>query len=1047
MFEPVSSEVNFPELELSVLRFWDEQDIFRKSMKAREGAEEFVFYDGPPFATGLPHYGHLLAGTIKDIVPRYQTMRGYYVERRFGWDCHGLPVEYEVEQELGVGTKREIEELGVNRFNEACRSIVLRYTREWRQIVSRMGRWVDFDNEYRTMDRDYMESIWWVFKRLWEKDLIYRGHKILPYCPRCATPLSNFETNLGYREVDDPSITVKFRSRQQPDRFFLAWTTTPWTLPSNLALAVGPDIEYAVIRDSSGEEYILAAEKIAEYFDPSEIQITSRLPGRELAGESYEPLFPYFAELEKQGCFRVAVAEFVSTEEGTGIVHIAPGFGEDDYQLGQELGLPIVCPVDDEGRFTAEVQDWMGVAVKEADRAIIEQLRREGMLLRSQTVRHSYPHCWRCDTPLIYRAVTTWFVRVERIKERLIRANRKVHWVPAHLKEGRFGKWLENARDWAISRNRYWGTPLPIWMSSDGKEVVCIGSVKELEQLSGRQISDLHKHFVDDITIPSQSGKGVLRRIPEVLDCWFESGAMPYAQSHYPFENRERFERNFPADFIAEGLDQTRGWFYTLMVLSTALFDQPAFLNVIVNGLVLAEDGRKMSKRLKNYPDPQYILNTYGADALRLYMVNSPVVRAEDLCFSERGVKETLRKYLLPWWNAYVFLVTYARLDGWQPAGDVHGSRFSMLDRWILSRLQRLVEEVRRAMDAYELQGAVKPLAEFIDELTNWYIRRSRRRFWKSQDDDDKRAAYETLYRVLLDLARVAAPFVPFVTEAMYRNLRSAEMPESVHLCNFPDPDMSLRDRELEESMAVVLEVIKAGRLLRSQHNIRIRQPLRAVYIAAPEDVMQRLRDMPRNLIAEELNVREVVLSSDVGSLASLSCKPQFSRIGPRYGPATGRVADLIRSLSQHQIMALSQGESVEVQDRELGSVRLTPDDVVVHVVPVRNDLAMVSSGSIAVALDLNITEELELEGIARDFVNRVQRLRKELGLAVSDRIRMSVQGSERLLRALRDNAGYVMAETLCVSWELGKEIRDATAVEIQGEEVRIAIEAVRSRC
>ena len=1047
MFEPVSSEVNFPELELSVLRFWDEQDIFRKSMKAREGAEEFVFYDGPPFATGLPHYGHLLAGTIKDIVPRYQTMRGYYVERRFGWDCHGLPVEYEVEQELGVGTKREIEELGVNRFNEACRSIVLRYTREWRQIVSRMGRWVDFDNEYRTMDRDYMESIWWVFKRLWEKDLIYRGHKILPYCPRCATPLSNFETNLGYREVDDPSITVKFRSRQQPDRFFLAWTTTPWTLPSNLALAVGPDIEYAVIRDSSGEEYILAAEKIAEYFDPSEIQITSRLPGRELAGESYEPLFPYFAELEKQGCFRVAVAEFVSTEEGTGIVHIAPGFGEDDYQLGQELGLPTVCPVDDEGRFTAEVQDWMGVAVKEADRAIIEQLRREGMLLRSQTVRHSYPHCWRCDTPLIYRAVTTWFVRVERIKQRLIRANRKVHWVPAHLKEGRFGKWLENARDWAISRNRYWGTPLPIWMSSDGKEVVCIGSVKELEQLSGRQISDLHKHFVDDITIPSQSGKGVLRRIPEVLDCWFESGAMPYAQSHYPFENRERFERNFPADFIAEGLDQTRGWFYTLMVLSTALFDQPAFLNVIVNGLVLAEDGRKMSKRLKNYPDPQYILNTYGADALRLYMVNSPVVRAEDLCFSERGVKETLRKYLLPWWNAYVFLVTYARLDGWQPAGDVHGSRFSMLDRWILSRLQRLVEEVRRAMDAYELQGAVKPLAEFIDELTNWYIRRSRRRFWKSQDDDDKRAAYETLYRVLLDLARVAAPFVPFVTEAMYRNLRSAEMPESVHLCNFPDPDMSLRDRELEESMAVVLEVIKAGRLLRSQHNIRIRQPLRAVYIAAPEDVMQRLRDMPRNLIAEELNVREVVLSSDVGSLASLSCKPQFSRIGPRYGPATGRVADLIRSLSQHQIMALSQGESVEVQDRELGSVRLTPDDVVVHVVPVRNDLAMVSTGSIAVALDLNITEELELEGIARDFVNRVQRLRKELGLAVSDRIRMSVQGSERLLRALRDNAGYVMAETLCVSWELGKEIRDATAVEIQGEEVRIAIEAVRSRC
>ncbi|HIE10849.1 MAG TPA: isoleucine--tRNA ligase [Kiritimatiellae bacterium] len=1041
MFEPVSSEVDFPELELSVIRFWEEQEIFPKSLKSRERAQEFVFYDGPPFATGLPHYGHLLAGTIKDIIPRYRTMRGYHVERRFGWDCHGLPVEYEVEQALGVGSKREIAALGVRRFNEACRSIVLRYTREWRRIVSRMGRWVDFNNEYRTMDRDYMESIWWIFKRLWEKGLIYRGHKILPYCPRCATPLSNFETNLGYRQLEDPSITVKFRSQRKPARFFLAWTTTPWTLPSNLALAVGPDIEYAVVRNPLGEEYVLAAKKVPEYFGLGEIQIMGRLSGRNLAGERYEPLFPYFASLEEQSCFRVVVGEFVSTEEGTGIVHIAPGFGEDDYRLGRKLGLPTVCPVDEEGRFTREVRDWSGMPVKEADKDIIERLRREGKLFRSQAIRHNYPHCWRCDTPLIYRAVTTWFLRVESIKDRLVRSNRKVHWVPQHVKEGRFGKWLENARDWAISRNRYWGTPLPIWTDPDGNEIVCIGSVKELERLSGKPVRDLHKHFVDDITVPSPSGKGVLRRIPEVLDCWFESGAMPYAQSHYPFENRERFERNFPADFIAEGLDQTRGWFYTLMVLSTALFDEPAFLNVIVNGLVLAEDGRKMSKRLKNYPDPQYILDTYGADALRLYMVNSPVVRGEDLCFSERGVKETLRKYLLPWWNAYVFLVTYARLDGWQPNGNGDGARFSLLDRWILSRLQWLIEEVRAAMDAYELQGAVRPLAEFIDDLTNWYIRRSRRRFWKSQDDDDKQAAYGTLYRVLLDLARVAAPFVPFITEAMYRNLRSGQMPESVHLCDFPDPDASLRDRELEQGMRTARDVIRAGRLLRSQHNIRTRQPLRAAFIAAPEAVMRRLREIPEDLIAEELNVREVALVCDLGTLASLSCKPQFSRIGPRYGPATGRVADLIRSLPHQQIVKLSQGDSVEVQDDELGVVRLTPADVVVEVVPARNALGIVSSGSIAVALDLNITQELALEGIARDFVNRVQRLRKELGLAISDRIRMGVQGSDRLLQALRENAEYVMAETLCISWELGRANADAKVVEIQGQEVRVQIE------
>jgi len=596
-------KLDFPTLEHEVLAFWKEADVFRRSVESRPKEREFVFYDGPPFATGLPHYGHLLAGTIKDVIPRYQTMRGFRVERRFGWDCHGLPVEYEVEQALKVGGKRDIEKIGVAVFNEQCRSIVLRYTREWRDIVTRMGRWVDFDHDYKTMDPAYMESIWWVFKRLWDLGLIYEGRKVLPYCPRCATPLSNFETNQGYEEVQDPAITVRFQVKGKPHAWILAWTTTPWTLPSNLALAVGADIPYVWVRDGQ-EEYLLARERVSAVFKKERPEVIREVRGAELAGLRYEPLFDYFKPLAQQGAFRVITADFVSTEEGTGVVHVAPGFGEEDHRAALAAGLPVVCPMDDEGRFTAEVSDYSGQEVKKADPAIIRRLKAEGKLVHQTTIRHAYPHCWRCDTPLLYRGVSTWFVKVESFRDRLIACNRQVHWVPEHLRDGRFGRWLEQARDWAISRNRYWGTPLPIWQSADGQERICVGSIAELERLTGSQVTDLHKHFVDALEIPSPTGRGVLRRVPEVLDCWFESGAMPYAQAHYPFENREAFEAHFPADFIAEGLDQTRGWFYTLLVLSTALFDRPAYRHVVVNGLVLAADGRKMSKRLKNYPDP-----------------------------------------------------------------------------------------------------------------------------------------------------------------------------------------------------------------------------------------------------------------------------------------------------------------------------------------------------------------------------------------------------------------------------------------------------------
>lgn len=1045
MFEPVSNKIDFPKMEEEVLRFWHQHDTFRKSLKLREGAKEFVFYDGPPFATGLPHYGHLLAGTIKDIVPRYQTMRGYFVERRFGWDCHGLPVEYEMEQELKISGKRDIEKLGVDVFNEQCRGIVLRYTREWRSIVNRIGRWVDFDNDYKTMDLPYMESIWWVFRSLWDNGLIYEGKKILPYCPRCATPLSNFETNQGYEDVQDPAITVRFALSNEPNTYILAWTTTPWTLPSNLALAVGPQIRYVLVRDKH-ERYYVAKDRMPIFFPKlDDVEILSEFSGAELVGRRYDPLFPYFAHLAKHGAFRVFAGDFVSTEEGTGIVHIAPGFGEDDYQLGQREGLPPICPVDDEGRFTSDVPDYAGREVKETDNDIIQRLKAEGKLVHRGTIQHAYPHCWRCDSPLIYRAISTWFVRVETLRDRIMAANLQTHWVPEHLREGRFGKWLEGARDWAISRNRYWGAPLPIWRNPQG-EILCVGSVAELEKLSGQKVTDLHKHFVDKISIPSSQGGEPLRRVPEVLDCWFESGAMPYAQSHYPFENRERFERNFPADFIAEGLDQTRGWFYTLMVLSTALFDKPAFRNVIVNGLVLAEDGRKMSKRLKNYPDPVYILNTYGADALRLYMVHSPVVRAENLCFSEEGVKEALRHLLIPWWNAYSFFVTYARVDGWRPeSGECTGKRTTplhMLDRWILSSLDHLTADITEGMDRYDLQQAVRPLVRFIEDLTNWYIRRSRRRFWKSSNDADKQQAYATLYEVLLTLCKLAAPFTPFISEAIYRNLRTEDMPESVHLCDFPTADESRRDPALEAQMADVITVVGLGRQLRAERNIKVRQPLPGMHIHCRDrQRLERIRQLAQ-LIQEELNVKHLWLGSRETDLVTLSAKPDFARLGPRLGARVKKAAEMIAEWDQDSLEKVLNGDVVEVII-EAERVLIQPEDIKVSRTP-KEGLAVAAAGDLVVALEVTLTPELTREGLAREFVNKVQSMRKSADLQVTTRIRLIVQAGELVREALDEHQAYIQDETLCVGWTITEApVEGAVEWDLNGQLCRIKLEVI----
>jgi isoleucyl-tRNA synthetase len=1017
MFNKVSPQVNFSSEEEAVAKFWTDNRIFEKSLEQRQGAEEYVFYDGPPFATGLPHYGHLLAGTIKDVVPRYHTMRGKYVERVFGWDCHGLPVENEMEKELGIKSKTEIEEFGVDKFNEACRNIVLRYTAEWERVVHRMGRWVDFEKGYRTMDESYMESIWWVFKTLWDKDLIYEGHKILPYCPRCATPLSNFEATGEdvYREVSDPSVTIRFKVLDQDDTYILAWTTTPWTLASNLALTVGPDIEYVTVEDD-GKRYILAANRVAEYFKDEEPKIVVRCTGKEMVGWRYEPLLPYFAELASEGAFRVIDADFVTTNSGTGVVHTAPGFGEDDAAAAKVHGVPTVCPVDAECKYTSEVTDWVGRFVKDCDRDVIQRLKDDGSLVHRNSYNHSYPHCWRCSSPLIYRAISTWFVSIDRIKPAMLEANSQIRWVPGHIKDGRFGKWLENARDWAISRNRYWGCPMPIWRNEETGEAVCVGSVAELEELTGNTYSDIHKHFVDDAVIKSSSG-AELRRVPEVLDCWFESGSMPYAQRHYPFNNREWLENHFPADFIAEGLDQTRGWFYTLIVLGAALFDKPAFKNVVVNGLILAEDGTKMSKSKGNYPPPDTVIDQYGADALRLCLLASPVVRGEDLKFSEAAVKEVMRTVMLPLWNAYCFLVNYAHADGWTPdKNDIDlASVDNLLDQWILSRLEGTVADITESMEAYELQGGANRLAPFVDDLTNWYIRRNRRRFWKSQDDQDKDAAYATLYHVLVTVCKVSAPFIPFMTETIYQNLRTPQMPESVHLCDFPKVCDAHRRPELDARMANAMTAVCLGRYLRRQAELRTRQPLRAALLVSLDAGARADLAAMQDVIAEELNVKSVAVHENEYELVHLSAKANFKRLGPKLGKNVKLAATAIEALSGDQIDELRGGGSVTLVLDGGDDFEVTFEDIEIRRHE-KEGLAVANEGQVTVALDMELDDELINDGLAREVINRVQNMRKEMGFDVSDRIVIEYLVPEKIEVAIGIHRVYICSETLADS-------------------------------
>ncbi|TNF89876.1 MAG: isoleucine--tRNA ligase, partial [Gammaproteobacteria bacterium] len=833
MAEPASSPTfSFVDMEHEVLNYWDEQDVFQQTLENTKEKKPYIFYDGPPFATGLPHHGHIVASTIKDIVPRYWTMKGRYVMRRFGWDCHGLPIEHEIDKKLNMSAQQAVEEMGVAGYNDQCRAIVDRYTSEWRQTITRLGRWVDFDNDYKTMDPWYMESVWWVLKQLWDKGLVYQGSRVMPVSTELGTPLSNFEANLNYQDVQDPAVTVLFKLADE-DAYLSAWTTTPWTLPSNLGICVGADIDYVKVRDAeAGKDFYIAEACLGAY---GEFEVLETLKGSALVGRSYEPLFPYFAHERERGAFAVVADDYVTTEAGTGMVHQAPAFGEDDYRILQAAGIEaFVVPVTPNGIFTDEVTDFAGQYIKDADKEIIRYLKDSGALYRHDTIQHSYPFCYRSDTPLIYRAIPSWYVRVTEMRDKLLKANAQIRWVPDHIKEGRFGNWLEGAIDWSISRNRVWGTPIPIWINDVTGNEICIGSVDELESYTGVRVTDLHREHVDPLTFELDGEEGTYRRIEEVLDCWFESGSMPYAQLHYPFENQHVFESGFPAEFIAEGLDQTRGWFYTLTVLAAALYDKPAFRNVIVNGMVMAEDGKKMSKRLKNYTPPDELMEVYGADALRLYLINSGLVRGEEQRFADSGVRDMTRRALLPWYNAFAFLKTYAEIDQWSPDKGLHQGD-NILDQWILSRLQTLKANVAEQMEAYRLYNVVPQLFDFIEDLTNWYIRLNRSRFWGESITADKIAAYSTLYTTLYELAQVMAPFAPFLSDHLYLELASLggrePSPASVHLCDYPEAESERIKTELEVAVDRMQQVVLLGRQRREEVKVGIRTPLRCLTI------------------------------------------------------------------------------------------------------------------------------------------------------------------------------------------------------------------------
>lgn len=1008
--------MDFPKAEEQVLEFWKEIDAFQTSLKLSEGRPVFNFYDGPPFATGTPHYGHILASTVKDIVPRYAHMTGHHVERRFGWDTHGLPVEYEIDKKLGITGKQDVMDMGIDKYNAECRAIVMRYASEWRNTIGRMGRWVDFDNDYKTLYPSFMETVWWAFKQLFDKNSVYRGYRVMPYSTGLTTPLSNFEAQQNYKDVLDPAITISFPLVDDPDTAFVAWTTTPWTLPSNLAICVNPDYEYVKIHDEkTGKNYILLEKLLATLFKnpkKEKLKVVEKFKGSDLAGRKYVPLFNYFYEEFKDHAFRVLTDAYVKDDSGTGIVHQAPAFGEDDYRVclahgvvSEDLSPP--NPVDDTGKFTSAVSDWEGVYVKDADRKIIKHLKEEGRLLVDAQLRHSYPFCWRSDTPLLYRTVPAWFVRIGEIIPNMLKHIDESHWVPNNIKEGRFANWIKNARDWNISRNRYWGTPIPLWASDDLEEIVCIGSIEELKKLSGVQdITDLHRESIDHITIPSKQGKGTLKRIEEVFDCWFESGSMPYASQHYPFENADKFKKGFPADFISEGLDQTRGWFYTLVVLGAHLFDVSPFKNCIVSGIVLAADGKKMSKRLKNYPDPNLILNQYGADALRLYLINSPVLKAETLKFKEEGVKEVVSKVLLPWWNSYKFwegqVALLKKLEGVEFKYDPTLRSENVMDKWILASLQTLIGYIHEEMGQYRLYNVVPGLLKLIDDLTNWYIRLNRSRLKGENGVKDTVNALNTLFEALYVLVRAMAPFTPFLAETIYKNLKTAipeglheEDDRSVHFLTYPVVRKELIDDKTELAVNRMRRVIELGRNIRERKTISLKVPLRTfVVIHHDKQYLQDLESL-KSYIIDELNIRDVILTSDEEKFdVEYRAQADWPVLGKKLRKDIAKVKKALPALTSDEVQGYLKNnkivvDGIELVEGDLTVIRGVSDKAVQKGQEVNTDQ------DVLVIMDTAIDEDLKSEANAREFINRVQRYRKKLGLQATDEVQVEVDISK----------------------------------------------------
>lgn len=1038
--QTTSDAFSFVDAEHEILKFWNENKTFKKSLEKTKDGAPYIFYDGPPFATGLPHHGHLVGGVLKDAVPRYWTMKGRYVERRFGWDCHGLPVEHEIDKKLGMSAQDAVKKMGVAGYNQECRGIVSRYTKEWEKTVNRIGRWVDFENDYKTMDTDFMESVWWVFKQLWDKDLIYQGTRVVPFSTALGTVLSNFEAGQNYQDVQDPAITVLFKAKDE-DAYFSAWTTTPWTLPSNLGLCAGADIDYVLLKDEDLDKNIYMAKAlVSSYEKKRNFTILKELKGSELKGRRYEPLFPYFANLEKDGAFQVLNDDYVSTDSGTGIVHTAPGFGEDDNRIMKEAGLGevLVCPVDDAGRFTKEITDYQGIHVKEADKQIIKHLKENGSLFEHTVYVHSYPFCYRSDTPLIYKAIPSWYVRVEKIKDMLLESNQQINWVPGHIKDGRFGKWLEGARDWSISRNRVWGTPLPVWHNTEEDKFICVGSIEELKNHSGIELDDLHREFVDPIEFTIKGEKGSYKRITEVLDCWFESGSMPYAQLHYPFENKELFEQGFPAEFIAEGLDQTRGWFYTLTILATALYGKPAFKNVIVNGIVMAEDGKKMSKRLRNYTAPDDLMEEYGADAMRLYLINSGLVRAEEMRFSDSGVKDMVRRALLPWFNSHKFFTTYANIDNWNNK-EHRKTSDNITDNWILSNLQTLKKNIATEMEGYRLYNVVPALFSFIEDLTNWYIRLNRTRFWGDGLNDDKCAAYSTLYTCLLEVSQAMAPFAPFLSEHIYQELLEfsdkSQNPESIHLCDYPMAQEEMIRPKLEQAVDRMQQLILLGRQKRTEEKIKVKTPLsRLTVIHQDQELLDEIKKL-EVYIKAELNVKNVEYDTQEDKFINLYAKPNLPVLGKRFGKRMGQFMKLIKAVSNEQLQQLEEkGELI------LDGEKFMPDDFLIFREAKEGTQAL-SNRFISIDLDCQLTDELVDEGLARECINRIQRTRKELGLNVEDRIKITFTSeSNRLKDAILKHKDYICGETLALSLSEDSANKNAQSFSIDEHDLTLDI-------